>query len=315
MIVNPIIPIWLMAVICVVLIALKRKGVWPYVRQIIMVILLFVINLRIMVPGDVNTSSQKINANILFVIDNTISMVARDYNGDTERMEALKDDCAYIVDELNGAKFSVITFNNSAKLASPFTENTEFIKNCINSTYPINELYARGSSMNVSKDLMTDIVKRTQEKNDGKVIVFFISDGEITNEDKLASFKDVAGYIDGGAVLGYGTQKGGKMYVTDYFSGEMEVIEDRSDYPYKDAVSKIDEANLKSIAKDLGIEYINMNKRDNIDGIIEGIKRNAIFSEDEVGTEGYTDIYYIFVIPLLLMLIYEFVDLKMRGEK
>ena len=43
---EPIIPIWLMAIICVVLLVIKRKGIIPYIRQIIMVLLLFAINLR-----------------------------------------------------------------------------------------------------------------------------------------------------------------------------------------------------------------------------------------------------------------------------
>ena len=43
---EPIIPIWLMVIICVGLLAIKRKGVIPYVRQVLMVLLLFAINLR-----------------------------------------------------------------------------------------------------------------------------------------------------------------------------------------------------------------------------------------------------------------------------
>ena len=39
MIVNPIIPIWLMAIICVALLIVKRKGIWPYIRQIIIIAL------------------------------------------------------------------------------------------------------------------------------------------------------------------------------------------------------------------------------------------------------------------------------------
>ena len=42
---NPIIPVGAMAVICVILLCLKRRGVAPYIRQIIIILLLFVINL------------------------------------------------------------------------------------------------------------------------------------------------------------------------------------------------------------------------------------------------------------------------------
>ena len=49
MIVSPIIPIWLMGIICVILIILKSKNWKTFIRQIIIVILLFLINLRIMI--------------------------------------------------------------------------------------------------------------------------------------------------------------------------------------------------------------------------------------------------------------------------
>lgn len=58
MIINPIIPIWLMAIICIALAIFKRKGKFAYIRQIIMIILLFMINLRMMIPTDVEVSTK-----------------------------------------------------------------------------------------------------------------------------------------------------------------------------------------------------------------------------------------------------------------
>ncbi|MGN0396370.1 MAG: VWA domain-containing protein, partial [Coprococcus sp.] len=241
MIINPIIPIWLMVIICVAMLFLKRKGIVPYIRQIIIVILVFIINLRIMVPdSNAKGKTQQLDAYVLFVIDDTISMLARDYDGDTERLTAVKEDCSYIIDELYGAKFSVITYHNTANLKSPFTDNADYAKNVVNSTYPLHEFYAKGSSMNICKELMIETLKDAHDKGDGNVIVFFISDGEITNEDTLDSFEEAADYIDNGAVLGYGTEEGGEMYVQSYFDDKPEVVKDTSDYPFKNAKSKID---------------------------------------------------------------------------
>lgn len=311
MIVNPIIPIWLMAIICVGLIALKRKGMWPYIRQIALVIMLFVVNLRIMIPTDnVNTQSQKIDANILFVVDNTISMVAKDYGDNQERLKAVKEDCNHIIDELNGARFSVVTFANYAEQELPFNNNAEYVKEDISYMEPVDGYYAKGSSMNVSKDVMLKILEKNSEYSDFKTYVFFISDGEITNDDELISFEEIADYIDGGAVLGYGTEEGGKMYVYSYYGSEdKEVLRDKDG---KVARSVIDEDNLMSIADDMGVEYIKMNEHDDADKIIEQIKKDASIKidDDDESTEGYADIYFIFVIPVLLLLIYEFIDLK-----
>ncbi len=315
MIINPIIPIWLMAIICIALVICKRKGKFAYIRQIIMIILLFMINLRMMIPTDVEVSTKRIDANVFFVIDNTISMAANDCADGTTRMDALKTDCNNITGSLSGARFSLITFANISKLVFPLTESTSFVNSCIKGIGVTDELYAKGSSMNICKDMLVELVKAAHEKNTGKVIVFFISDGEITNGDTLDSFKEAAKYIDGGAVLGYGTSKGGNMYIKDYFSDDLVAIEDKSEYPYKKAVSKIDEENLKAIAKDVDIEYINMTTENKLDTVIDNIKKDtASLGDEDSRLDGYKDIYFIFMIPLVGMLVYEFINWKRKGE-
>ena len=314
MIFNPIIPIWIMAVLCVGMLFLKRKGVWPYIRQILIVILLFLVNLRPMFPGErENTGETEMNVYVLFVVDDTISMVAQDYNGKEERLAGVSADCAYIVDSLPGAKFSVISFHNSATLASPFTDNADHIKGCVESLYPLEDFYARGSSLNTPKDMMIATLKRAKEKGDGKVALFFLSDGEITDGSKLDSYKDAAAYIDGGAVLGYGTSEGGNMYLQSPYDDEPAVVEDYSDYPIKPAVSKIDEGNLKKLAGDMGIDYIHTSNIKNVDAVLENIKNAAAsstttaikFDSENIDMEGAKDIYYYFAIPLLLLILYE----------
>ena len=74
MIVNPILPIWAMALICIVLLFLiTRNNKKRALRQVLIIILLFIINLRIQLKSG---TSQIVTTNIdvLFVIDNTLSM-------------------------------------------------------------------------------------------------------------------------------------------------------------------------------------------------------------------------------------------------
>ena len=314
--IDPIIPIWLMSILCVGMICLKKRSKIAYIRQIIAIVLVFLINLRIMVPSNnVSSSSQTLDTYVLFVVDDTISMLARDYDGDTERLTAVKKDCSDIIDELDGAKFAVISFNNNANLVSPFTNNSQYAKDVIGSLYPIEEMYAEGTSMNVSIDMMTDTLKRAREKADGNVVVFFISDGEITNEEKLKSFKSAAKYVDGGAVLGYGTSEGGNMYVKSYYTDREELLEDTSSYPRKPAVSVIDEKNLKSIASDIGVKYINMNDSTNIDSTISKIKKESVSESKDGKVTGYADIYYIFAAMLVVVMMLEFVDIRRKSSE
>ena len=276
----------------------KRKGLYANLRQILVIMLLFVINLRIMVPDDnINSSSAKMDVSVLFVVDNTISMLAKDYNGDEERLSAVKADCSYIIDKLHGAEFSVLSFDNKAKILSPFSRDEFFVKNAIDCIYPMAPLYAKGTSMNICKELLIDTLKQKKEKSSGSLAVFFISDGEINTEESLQSFEEVASYVDCGAVLGYGTKNGGKMYIRDSYTDEVQVIQDETDYPYIDAISKIDENNLEKIASDMHISYVNMSKQKNVDDVIKSIQKNAVTSiEDGNKTDGYQDIYFWFII-------------------
>lgn len=305
--IDPILPIWVMAVFCLLTLCMKRRGLFPFLRQLVLVALLFVINLRISIPStSVSSTSMKMDVSVLFVIDNTISMQAIDYKENTPRLTGAKDDCSYMIDTLYGAEFSVISFDNTAKLLCPSTSDTEFAKNTISSISPMDEMYARGSSMNVCKELFTDVLKRLA-KRDKPVVVFFISDGEITNEDTLSSFSDVASYIDYGAVLGYGTKEGGKMYVNDSDSNTPTILQDETEYPYKDAISKLDETNLQQLAKDMKLSYINMTSQELIEDTLEKIQQNVSVSiEDSKETSGYQEISYWFIIPVMGLLIYEF---------
>lgn len=301
----PIIPIWLMIIICIALVLFififkKNKATW---YELGVVIIIFIINLRIMFPTD-NANVLTNNLDVLFVIDNTVSMYAEDYGSKNEpRMDAVKEDCFYIINNLGGARFSLITFNNYSKIALPYTYDNDIVVESIDILLPLNEFYARGSSLNTPLEDMISVLKRNFKNGENRrKIIFFISDGEITDESKLESFKEVSNYIDDGAVLGYGTADGGYMHVTDEYTGEVSYLEDRSDWPYKNAVSKMDENNLKSIAKDIKVSYIKMDKQKDIDKKLKEIKNSSKTKTENVDQLSYTDIYYIFLIPLIILL-------------
>lgn len=316
MIINPIINIWIMLGVCIfiIIIGISKKNKHDIITKTIISILLFMINLRIMMPSsDAKISSN--NLDVLFVIDNTISMAAEDYNGNKTRLEGVKNDCKYIIEKLSGSKFSVITFSNSSKIDIPFTNDTDAVSNFINSLCVMSSLYAKGSTLNTPiKDMQYDL-ENSAKNTSRKRVVFYISDGEITNDEKLESYSDLKENIDYGAVLGYGTDKGGKMKVkvssfnetTDYL-----VDNTQSTYPYPKAISKIDEKNLKQIANDLEIKYVNMEKTSNVDIILKEIDSNIKKDSKRIDINAYDDTYYVFAIMLTIVLIFELINYKRR---
>lgn len=316
MIFSPIIPIWIMIIVCVILIIVILKNKSNLIRRLVIIALLFIINLRIMIPSSKGEGFTN-NIDVLFVIDNTISMIAEDYNKNKPRFDGVKEDCKYIIDELAGAKFSVITFNDTSQILIPYTRDVNMVVDTIEMIKVTDSYYARGSDINIALDDMSKILKSSKEGRTS--IVFFISDGEITNDKKLKSFSNVKKYIDNGAVLGYGTQDGGYMKNKSIYYDEefdKEYIEDKTDmsvYPYPKAVSKIDEDNLKQISNDMKIDYINMSKQSNIKSKIKEIKKEIFNAKDiEDLNNGSIDIYFIFSFVLLLLLIFEFINYKKK---
>ena len=345
MIINPMIPIWLMSIICIIFIIIiifnkplkkkvsnknsdektdREKNITKHhiinsCVKLLIVILLFIINLRFMIPNGEAIQSN-IDVNVLFVIDTSVSMRALDYNGNKERFEGVVEDCCYIVDELSGAKFSIITFGDTAQRVIPFTNDSDMVQAELKSIQLVDDFYAKGSSMNLVKDTLEKTLKDEQKRQDkkSKFVVFFLSDGEITKEgETLQSFSNIKQYITGGAVMGYGTLAGGKMVNSTYIDDEQSqyhyIYYYDDNYNQVTAVSKIDEKNLKNIAIDLGIDYIQMSKKSNINSKLSNIKKQ---SEDSKGTEekvsSYQDIYYYFAVILVILLIIDFIIQKRR---
>ena len=305
----PIIPIWIMLIICISLIIyiiIKKRDL----LQILIIILLFIINLRIMIPSN-NSKTIKNNLDVLFVIDNTISMNALDYNGSNTRLSGVKEACNYIIDELNGSRFSVITFDNTSRIVTPYTYDANITREAISIMMPINELYAKGSSIDVSLDSIMYSLKNSKKKNDNNRIIFFISDGENTSNNSIKSFKSISKYISDGAVLGYGTKKGGYMKDESEYATN-EYIMDYTGTNFGKAISKIDEKNLKEIANDMDVDYIHVTNSNDINSKIKQIKNKTKSTLESNDKSSYDDIYYIFVIPLLILLFIEFDRFRRR---
>ncbi len=301
MICSPILPLWLIIPIILALLAItiiySRKV--KLVIRILMILLLFVINLRIKVPnGEIKVL--KNNLDVIFVVDVTLSMDALDYNGKT-RLSGVKNDLNYVVNELNGANFALVSYDDMVKTI-PLTSDSNTIKAAINTLHTPDSLYAKGSSVTLFKEELERILNSSKKKEDRKRIVFIITDGENTSNNKLDDISNLRSLVDNGAVLGYGTSQGGKIRVETYRgSNRYEYLKDRTDYPYKDAVSVIDENNLKKIANELDIEYIHMEKQNNIDSRLNKITKSMSFNGDSDLEYAYQDIYY-YLAPLLVVL-------------
>ncbi|MCR4694318.1 MAG: VWA domain-containing protein [Pseudobutyrivibrio sp.] len=308
---QPIFPVLPLAIIAGLILlwlivnVTKKKGVarWEKTLRItiaiLAVLLIIGIDLRPMkeVSGGKNTVK---NLDVLFCIDTTMSMWALDplQSGCGTRYDQLVETTNYIMDNLNGANFGLVKFENTSKIIAPFTSDVEDIKDAISVISMPSTFYSEGTSLNPAFIDMQTMISYSKKKENRKTMVVFISDGEVTNEEEMMDFSPLAESIDIGAVIGLGSPEGGKM-MTEY-----------NDYIYdytthQDAVSIPDTENLSRVAQMLGIEYIQPYNPSECDVMIEKAIAMSRDVEEDVEITVYDDYYQYLLWPLMALLAVE----------
>ena len=309
--INPVLPIAIMIPVTIAMLAgfiigaIRRQGsrrrrIISVMTGVLVCACIFTMNLRIMRLSDAG-DAERPALDVLFVVDSTISMWADDYGQKAYRMDGVKDTIDYIMEDMKGCSFALVSFDTKSSIRLPLTQDAQCISDAMGSLYPPSEYLAKGSSMNVPHDDMKRMLDHMGTEKGHKRIVFFFSDGEITNGEKLMSYKDLSGSIDGGAVLGYGTSKGANMQDLD----GSDVYDPDT---YDRAVSKIDEETLQTVAGDLGVSYLHVKDKKDVKDIVSAELLSAKnVSEKVEGTFNYEDTYY-YLLPLLMFaLLAEFV--------
>ena len=305
-IVIPVLSVLLVGVLVMVL--RRHDKVWSKVLSIVRVTLIlglaFVINLRPSVKR-YNAEIELKNIDVLFVVDTTISMWAEDYDGNRVRMDGVMETCDYILEQLAGSNFSLIRFDNRAQILAPFTQDGRSVSDAFSTIRQPDTYYARGSSLNVPYEDMKEMLISSSKKEERKTVVFFISDGEITDDSQLQSYADLEQYVDGGAVLCFGTKQGGKMEANNGYSRKYIQDPDTNE----DAISVIDEDNLQKIAKDLQVDYMNVRTPEEVGALLDAIKSGSSIRMEETEMITYEDITWIFGIFGSALLIWELISI------
>lgn len=236
------------------------------------------------------------NLDVLFVIDTTISMWAEDYNGRHPRMGGVMSDIRYIIDELDGSNFGLITFDNRSSIIAPYTQDTRAILADLYTISMPDHLNAEGTGMSTPMRDIESLLLSSDRKENRRTVLFIFTDGEITNGEELPDYSSLSSLVDSGAVLGYGTTSGGYMTT----SGGSRLIDPET---YEDALSVLDEDNLKAISGELGIDYILMDRQDKLSGLLTRIKNESILvNEEQNSIELYDDLYQYYTWPLLALI-------------
>lgn len=277
----------------------RIKSTFAFVRGIAIFALVFIIALRPM-REERGAEVQLSNLDVLFVLDTTLSMWADDGPSGT-RFKAATGDIRTIMEELSGANFGLISFQNRAVVLAPFTQDEETLLGLLKNIQIPDRYYLKGSALDTPYYDLENMLISSDRKENRQTIIFFMSDGEVTQESGTPyDYEALGNLVDGGAVIGYGTKEGGHM--KDQY-GEV-----YNQVTYEKGVSYIDEDNLRSIADGLGVDYIHRQKSTILTPLITEIKAGSgTITERRYDFITYHDTYYKYVPYLAGLLLLELV--------
>ncbi|PRY69641.1 Ca-activated chloride channel family protein [Glaciihabitans tibetensis] len=281
--------------------------------RLLMLLLLAAVALRPGVGGTEPGPAAEGGLEVYFVVDTTSSMAAEDFGDEgSPRLSGVRADISALAQTLAGAEFALITFDSSAVQRMPLTSDLSALRSAVTVLTQEVTNYSAGSSIDASTELLTRVLADAEEAHpDRPRVVYYFGDGEQTVATEPGSFAALEPSIDGGAVLGYGTEEGGRMLSYDGYAdmySESTYIQDFTTTPPTDAISRIDETRLQSIADQLGVSYEHRDSGQGVDSLVRGIEFETPDVTTETGTAP-TELYWILVIPLLALLVREWIGL------
>jgi len=312
---QPVLPWWLLGVAAVALLGFtgwrvvaersRRRALLTWVRRLVIVALLLVVAVRPSLPGG-SAQASVAQLNVFFVVDTTSSIAAEDWGDGQRRLDGVRSDIAEVTSQLAGARFSLLSFDSTAVLRTPLTDDASAVVAAADAMNQEVTYYSSGSSVSEANDLLAErLTEARQSAPERANVVYYLGDGEQTSGTEPESFAASAGDVDGGAVFGYGTEQGGKMRVFDGYGDEYsteEYIQDRTQAGDPDAVSRIDEDALRRIADQLGVPYVHRTADTSVDAAVADARDGAVAS-DEGRADSLIDLYWLAAIPAFLLLL------------
>jgi Ca-activated chloride channel family protein len=237
-------------------------------RRTAIVVLLLVAATRPALPGNdgrVDPSA----VDVYLVVDTTSSVMARDYEDGRPRLDGVRTDIKALVNQLTGARFALMTFDIDTTLRLPLTSDGAAVTAAADTLRPETSVWSRGSSITLARDQLRTALQRGRDTHPERArLVFYLGDGEQTAAQDPRPFDIDSQLVNGGAVLGYGTAAGGRMAITAAFE-KGDIVDPSTGQP---ALSVIDEKQLASLARQLGVPYLHRTGDDNGLRIVDAVQ-------------------------------------------
>ncbi|GAB3709424.1 vWA domain-containing protein [Mariniluteicoccus flavus] len=267
-------------------------------RRLGMAVLVLLIAVRPVVGGQQGRGLAS-NVDVVIMVDRTTSIAAEDWNGAEPRVRGVAHDIRKIAERYPGARFAIVTFTSRGVVEMPFTTDATALLSVADSIVPELYLYSAGSSISAGVATTEKLLRDAEKAQPGRTRqLFYLGDGEQTSKEPVESFAALKPLIRGGGVLGYGTAAGGRMKTGITENGYVHAAGG-------DAVSKIDEGNLRKVAGELGVDYQHRARPDQPNLPSAGGWSTAL--GDARVTSGM-ETYWMFALALLGLVLWELWD-------
>ena len=310
LVVTPMVsPLAIAGVVAVMVVAavmrVVRSGpmsILQWLPRVMIVFLLATMLLRPSVPSE-TALVQATNADVFLVVDTTASIAATDWAGTEQRLTGVRADVRSLVEQLAGARFSVISFDSVASLRVPLTTDAAAVITAIDVARPEVSGHSAGSSVGLAAPMLeAELNRAALEAPQRARAVYYFGDGEQTAPTAPESFGASAPLIGGGAVFGYGTVAGATIPIN---AGRDEqspgsILDPATNTP---AISAIDTSTLATLADQLAVPLLVRSAGSTIDA--GEMHLSALSSDGSVDRDAVEELYWIPAIGVLVLLLLE----------
>lgn len=250
-------------------------------RRVGIAVLLIMVSLRPAV-GVGDQAAQASNLDVVLVIDTTSSMGAPDWGTGQPRLDGVRSDVRELLPQLAGARFAMITFANTAQVEIPLTSDATAVQTGVDTLVVMPPTYGKGSDLDVVTPVLADVLTAAAQTDpDRERYVLYFGDGEQTVARPAAGFAGFTAPHAGATVLGYGTVIGAR--VPNGYGGW---VYDRT--TNEDAVSRIDETLLQTMAANLTGDYRHRTTAGGLDDLLAGQRLRLTATPDRVPAAAET---------------------------
>lgn len=249
------------------------------------------------------------NLNVFFVVDRSVNQRVEDFAPDKSRMAGVREDIDALVAQYPRARFALIGFSSQARMDWPLSDDAWSLKPFVAGLSPY---------INVPQDAMTKVdaaaaagvltEKLAQAAEDfpgSKSLVFYLGSGAPGSRADQKSFDVDKDAIAGGAVLGYGTPKGGPVPQGFIDGKPIFMADQQTGAPLN---SSINEGTLKSVADQLGVPYFPRGDKQPITPVLPSVDPGSAADQNPVvasQTFERNELYWLFTLLAAALILVE----------